>query len=527
MQEMDYQFIVYTPGGSYLKTIERDATHLRNTGMRLQVTSEGDGLEARFDAKGAGILIPPLHTVQIRYKVNDDFRAIYYGQVRQGGNSRNVDGEAYILRSLALRLDAVTLSPGFTTPEQPAHLTVRALMEDVVASGQLGSTIQYFDARVIDLGFNARAVEKSNSQMAGALLRQLVEDGVGLGVDVRYGVDASTYFYCRPAVGSVLTLAPEERGAIEQLSPVAEKPVTAVQWFLAQDENKDAVTYISRSPESELGNTWTKNLAIDPNRVPAWAKAEGTYQWVDAAGADITGSVSYSFISPEGNVSTEGYELLRDGVMKSNSGRLSAIVPQGGRLRFTPSLPHRRARIAVAGAPVELSDGSTAGVRLLRTMQDGTTQAVGVPIGAGAGAFGESTLYTDDPGVGVTAYTLEATATVGTGGTVVWNLFEFRAEALDTALLDRLAKFHYSLPAVNPADVTLKTFRTPDQLTEQVELDDGPMPVAAWEYRISGGRGLECAALLGQRLAPEVLAQASLIRALDNEAVITAVTARG
>ena len=89
---------VWTPVGVGPRTIERDNSFVSGAGLRMQVTPNGDSREATFKAKGSGILIPPLSAVQFEYHNGTAYVPLFYGQVRVGGNSRDVVGEEYTLR---------------------------------------------------------------------------------------------------------------------------------------------------------------------------------------------------------------------------------------------------------------------------------------------------------------------------------------------------------------------------------------------------------------------------------------------
>ena len=118
-------------------------------------------------------------------------------------------------------------------------------------------------------------------------------------------------------------------------------------------------------------------------------------------------------------------------------------------------------------------------------------------------------------------------AALGDGTVTSFNTAEFRPERLNTALLDRLARFHYNIPATAPADIELREFRPPSACAGYVTLNGWQSPVEAWEYRLSADRGMTVGVLAGQADDPNKLAQAELIKARDGRAVITAVTSRG
>ena len=242
-------------GGDF-RTFPMNRTQVRSSGLRAQVSPEGDCVEASMDAIGKGMGLTPLTCVQLVYNGTP----IFYGELRVGGNPRDAQGHTHTIRSAALRLKEVQLSGQFRTPQQPAHLTVRAAIQDIIQSGQLGnpSTVLYDVSLCPDLGVELAPVRASNYQNAYALLEAVQQAAVARGVEIRFGVNADRKFFCLPVNSRVLDITGRPiTSKTTWKAPVSEVVVTAVRWFIAparaDREGGQApwITAISRSPMAD------------------------------------------------------------------------------------------------------------------------------------------------------------------------------------------------------------------------------------------------------------------------------------
>lgn len=250
MSVKNWELRVWSPVGAGPRVIGRDESFIRSSGLRMQLTPEGDCREASFEARGDGLGIQPLDCVQFVY----GGIPLFYGEVRTGGNIRDRFGQRYTLRSLKQRLGEVTLSGGFTAPQQPAHLTVQAILKDV--ANQLYGTILFDEALCPDLGFDLAPVRASNHQTALALLEKIAEAGKAFGVTAVFGVRPDRKFFCRAAdIGALELTQGELTGATHFTEPVAEVVCTAVLWYLMQagtGASMTWITHLSRAPEADL-----------------------------------------------------------------------------------------------------------------------------------------------------------------------------------------------------------------------------------------------------------------------------------
>ncbi|MDO4263654.1 MAG: hypothetical protein Q4C67_05600, partial [Deinococcus sp.] len=242
--------------GGEFRSFPMTRTQVRSSGLRAQVSPEGDCVEANMDAIGKGMGLTPLTCLQLVY----NGVPIFYGELRVGGNPRDLRGHTHTIRSAALRLKEVQLSGRFQAPQQPAHLTVRAAIQDIIHSGQLGtpSTVLYDVNLCPDLGVELAPVRASNYQNAYALLEAVQNAAAARGVEIRFGVNADRKFFCIPANSRVLDITGRPiTSTTVWKAPVSEVVVTAVRWFIAparagrEGGQAPWITAISRSPVAD------------------------------------------------------------------------------------------------------------------------------------------------------------------------------------------------------------------------------------------------------------------------------------
>lgn len=522
------------------------------SGVRLQVTPEGDCREATFTAKGQGVGLKPLDAVTISV----DGTPLFYGEVRVGGNSADVNGHQFTLRSLALRLKEVVLPPNWSAPQQSANLTVRSLIEAVLP--QLGGTITI---GTINLPFNCRPIQNANQQNPYALLEQIAADGAGMGGDYRFGVNAQKEFFFVPQNTGSMGLSGNLTAGTRWTGPVAEAPCTAVLWYVAKSPAGDWLTYLSQSAFVSAYGMRVKPVSIT-NTYGLWklapytmqvsdgtttlnndagvmtAMTDGTPRYIGTATPGIHespgSSVRINAETDNANVYltqtlTQGAEYLRIDVAWLNGN------PSGNKLTITE--PGKAPRVFTAYDLKRQITGTPEGSYLVKvsTSSTGKVDANGNVTTTGTG---ETTLKlaadnSKPPPVDAPAkiefWGLPPGTVVRLDGTsnptadaalrrVDMTISELRPEAIDRALLDRLASYHYSVPSETAGEVEA----TGLTLSRGGNSQWGP--VAAIEYRITAARGVCTALIIGQPDDPTKLAQAELIKARDQRAVITAIT---
>lgn len=522
------------------------------SGLRLQVTPEGDCQEATFTAKGEGVGLNPLDAVTISV----DGAPLFYGEVRVGGNTRDVNGHQFTLRSLVLRLREVVIPPDWSAPQQSADKTVRSLIESVLP--QLEGA---FSIGTINLPFDCRAIKNANQQNPYALLEQIAADGAAMGVDVRFGVNANRQFFCVPANTSSMGMPAQVTAATRWEAPVAEAPCTAVLWYVAKKPDGSWLTRMSRASEAgrygvrvkpvSLSNTrglWSiapfttrasdsvTTLTDDPGINAALVDGTPKYVITPTPGLyEYTGaSVTLSAETDDGRVYLEqtlsrGADYLRIDVAWLNGD------PAGNKLVITePGKPSREFKATdlkrqITGRPL----GST--IVQIDLKSTGTVDDKGNVTTTGTGsttvplpADNSVTPPTDGPpklefwelapGTVVRLEGASKPSAEAVMRRVEVTLSECRPEVCAPDLLDRLARYHYNIPHEAAGDIEVLGI-----LPIGAGQLDG-VPIAAYEYRISAERGVCTGILVGQAGDPTKLAQAELIKARDQRAVITAIT---
>lgn len=514
---LTWRFRAWPPTGTASpRIIPHDDSWVKSSGLRMKLTPDGNCEEASFISAGAGLLVPSLSTVQVQYlnPQGNTWDNLFYGEVRQGGNARDTKGEQYFLRSLLLRLGEVTLPVGFSTPKQAAHLTVRAIIQAAIASGQLGTpSLVTYDALLCpDLGFDCRPITDANGQDPLSLLEQIRQDGAGFGVTVALGVNPDGAFFCTPArTFSVEVFDQDLVHPPTWQPPNAEKVYTAVEWYAGRRQNGKWFTYLSVAPEAgQYGLRVTRETA--PNHPDLWLPAQGSHGfWTSPDG------LAWTYASPQ-----PAYDatLLRDGLAGPTDPALSQNLPSKfGELRFISTGRIDRVRWGGALFSVGASVSSVPS-RVVGLPTSGPDMRLG---DAGAG-YAAAVLYRPD-GADFRTVGLRNASALGDATAMSFTVEEFHPERLNTELLDQLARNFYRFPAQEPADIETRPYRSPDELGGRLVYGTYNRAVEAWEYRLTAGRGLTLAAMTGQADDPRALAQAELIKARDRDSVIQALTA--
>lgn len=514
-------FVVFSPVGGSGRTINKDNSYVRQTGLRMQVTPEGDCREATFDAKGSGLGVSPLDCVQITY----EGQPLFYGEVRVGGNVHDVHGHQYTLRSVALRLREVAVPAGWSAPRQQAHLTVQSLISAVLP--QLGGSIAGISVQ--DLGFDCIPIKNLHQQNPYAVLEKIAADGAALNVKVRFGVDANRIFFCRVARDDSVHIAYEDcTSNTRYTAPVAENPVTAVLWYVAKTDTGNWLTHLSVADEAAIYGTRVKPLSLTSSE-GIWETAPMTLSvssgaqvdtWVSQT-ADGYWQTTHDLQSAvprltNGAGATE-YTVARVYINKGQSAAQLSLLVATDAQRLTLDNEHG----FVGDIPDPAVQGQTIPSRVDTWVS--VAHADGTPIAKVQS--GQAVTLTGQINTLVLSQHLAARPAPHAYWDASLWLHEVRPERINTALLDKLAKYHYKIPAATPADIELHGFHSGRQ--GRVTLGSWQSPVEAWEYRLSAAKGMCTGILAGQADDPTALAQAELIRARDRESVITAVTSRG
>ncbi|MFC6618008.1 hypothetical protein [Deinococcus radiophilus] len=332
---------------------------------------------------------------------------------------------------------------------------MRTILQDVIASGQLGSpsVIGYDAALCPDLGFDCRAVVDAAQQTAYALLERIAQDGAGYGVSVRFGVRPDRKFFCLPAQITTREIQEAELASVTWKPPVTEEPVTAVLWHVAKSNDGRWVTHLSVSPEAALYRQRVKSVALN----------EGVDVWITANDAHYAASTGtrvdvFKYI-PESDEIEITHDLnatdsLRDGVgFEDRTIAGARVYLAGGEYASEVSLTvtANAQRLVFHNEHGFVGDepvGETGRKYLGRQDTWAGLQVDGKDV---------TTVLSSSPHVftgafGTAKLTLNLAARPEPADYWTANLWlrEVRAERVDTALLDKMAHYHYKTPTPNP-----------------------------------------------------------------------------
>lgn len=483
----------------------QDDSFVFRSGLRMQVTPEGDCRECTFLAKGAGIGLRPLDTVQIAV----DGVPLFYGEIRVGGNPADVDGHQFTVRSLALRLREVTIPENWTAPQQNAGTTVRSLIQAVLPA--MGNTITIGE---ISLPFDCRAVKDARQQNPYALLEQIAADGEGMGVKVRFGVNARREFFCVPARENEQALdGYQTTGATKWTAPVAEAPCTAVLWYIAKKPDGSWMTHKSLASEAAVYGERVKPVTLTSDEGLWRLAASGTWELVRHATTGDTSAQRTALTAAEVAVLTDG---KTDTAYSTSYAGFSSV-------QHTPGQWVDRYFVSASASDVNGNKQPVYAGEV--TYPNAWAQGMGGVSGGVLPAWSISGIMPVAGHPAVVTLAGLANKQDGTPYGTTLTVTAFRPEVLRRDLLDKIAKRYYNIPATMPADIEVRGIIT--KRTGRVTWRGWQSPVECYEYRITAERGLCTGILAGQADDPAKLAQADLIKARDGRAVITAITAGG
>lgn len=522
MNELNWRLLAWPVTGGEPRIIPRGQTYIDGAdghGLRARLTA-GDCTELVFNAVGAGLNVGPLTPMQLQLQRGSTWVDLFFGEVRVGGNTRDLDGHDYTLRGLSRTFDEVLLPDGFSQPQQPAHLTLRAAVQAISSSGQWGtpSLVLYDPAQIPDLGFDYAEIKDGVQQTLAYLVDLIVQTGKGFDVDVWVGVRPDRRFFAQVADVTIRDITDEVIGEPEWGSPVAEAPWTAVLWYLGKTQRDRPLTYPSVGSAAGTYRARTKRLTPGPD-LTFWAVAPGTWTWVGYDGAGRYVPLGSPPPAPPTAPLTDGQASTTDPTVTQT------LPVQFGGLLFETAQPARRitytARITSSGP------GGSSDVSTMVAVPDSTgfvsTRVLAEP---GAG-WAVGSIMLDQP---AQRFLLVNTGALADATQIVLTLTEFRVEFVDGTVLDGAAQYHYAPPAPTPADLATDVFIPPLNLPGRVRLvhPEYVTPfedtLDAVEYRITDD-GVEMGWLTGQADDPAALALAEQIRKRDADAVITAVTA--
>ncbi|WP_407570736.1 hypothetical protein [Deinococcus altitudinis] len=489
---LNYRLSVFPRTGGVPRTVLRDDTYMRSTGLRAGLTPDLDCVEMTMNARngpllqgggGPGLGLLNLQHVQLWQTASAtpaeaDWTAIWYGTLRQGGNPRDFSGENMVFRGMSRRLEEVTVPAGIY-PSADAGAVMRQVIQAVLNGGQLGvgsvnQLIIYDPALVPDLGFTFKLAD-GQQVMFGKLLDQIVSDAQSkLGLSIVYGVrpDRNFFFGLKRSDELALSLVnlnftPKE--------PVAETPCTVVLWTVGKRVDGSIIYYSSISADAPTYGVYTREATVGADLYP-WAVSGLTTTANDGTGpAPLTPTTLAPLLEP---------------ITANENATLIFSDDDTHNVDFSMTLTEPAARLFVqigidnfttgGGLIVDKHDGT--GVRVYRAeegssggiVRAGNATISGPGLKPNARYF--NLLLTDLP----SGTEISATSVPATTGTIVTRasilIDTMRPEKVDGVLLGGLALPYYQVPASAPAEIELNDFLPPSALRGKVRV---PMPPAS------------------------------------------------
>lgn len=524
---MKWYLNIWSPNGAGPARAEAEETGISSSGMRLQLSPEGDCIEGVFEANGSMLLAKPLDCIQFVV----DGKPLFYGEVRIGGNVSDPGLQKFVLRSLTHRLKEVTIPVDWTAPKQAAHKTLRSLLAAVIPSTK--GCILYDENLIEELPFDCREIVNAHQQNPIALLEQIKADGAAMRVEIAYGVRPDRYFFVKQRRWDSYT--PQAKYIHTTWQTIsAQTPVTAVLWFVAKRSDGSWLTHLSESYEAQVYGRRVKAVSLSSNE-GLWETARGRYELRDKTGRK--------------DIDSEKIDYFQRGIKETRSlntpiagdilglGAALAVIWEASRWLYLQTHvgkgwvefvyhPHEvvdRYLLDVSGVSGKIEETS-------ETSKGENISTVWLSLpGKGKDSLRRremnnmSIFYPAEEenmsGVQMSVYPEEG------HNVALLAVKKFIPQTINRKLLDRLATYHYRIPAGAPAEIEVDEILRPEQFCRTIVWSGGQGVVSAYEYRISAERGFLMAVYTEQREDAEQQAMAELIKQRDNAAVIRALTA--
>ncbi len=494
---MEWQLEIRNPLGGAPFT--RDVTNPVKELTSFALNGYGDCKEALFTGLGGVLGIAPrsIVTLQSRATTISPWVNRYAGFVSRAGAARNKEATQFKLMGLRKRLYETELQADTysTTTGQDVGAVARQMVQDVIATGQLGSSVIYNAALIPNAGFNTGLIQPKFNSL-GTLLDALADSVPG----VVWGVNANREVF----FGLVTGNTPIDEGVIgTQITwedTDADSLVTAVRWIIG-----GKVAHISVSPLEAVYGRSVITRGLDTNLVPY----ENITYTETLANVDVTQTVTGA---QTGRVLTR-YQKFAGGTMdvvrtpSQNYDRISVEVKK-----------IRNSGTGELNAAFQMETGAPSFTRLYPlTENNNVNLAYSDKFTLGAGVAGVDVfmaLYCDQAHI--------------------WEVYAFDFQVVSTSRLDEMATALYKLPATAPATVRMQglippaptaiiTRRAQPQNPASAITETLTLPAAQYEYRITGEEYGVTTVKIEQPDTPERLAYNNLIKARDLNATIEAI----
>jgi hypothetical protein len=453
----------------------------------FSVSGAGNCLEARFTGLASGLPIGPHSIVTLQSSTNGtDWVNRHAGEVVLSGATRSTRRSQYRTVGLSERLKSTEV-PNATVTGGDAGAVVRQLVQDVIASGQLGSALVYDASLIPDSGTTVPTYTNTSAYSLAYMLDTITaaHDVDGDGNPMVWGVNADRKVFFGVAAGSVSLTEGSDFHRIDWKGTVAESTVTAVRFWLSPNlsyltQDADLVAlYGLRVKQVPVENPLD---LLDPVvggiNIGALTVDHGTYS---------SGAVKDA---------TPDYNVIQDGSDASffRIGRTITLVDG----------------VSVYGG-AELYYNLPDGVDAVRVVASGTA-SVGGSISLNAGG----TLAVGEVRSGLSGiYALNGADTV-----LLYGQPTFSGLQIDRTALDLEARAHYRAPANDPAVITTADGTlTPPAPVVTVNLLSGEsleLPAASFGYKFETKSYATTVIRLGQVDEPNELARAQIIANRDD-----------
>jgi hypothetical protein len=471
----------------------------------FSVSGAGNCLEARFTGLASGLPIGSHSIVTLQSSTNGtDWVNRHAGEVVLSGAARSNRRSQYRTVGLAERLKTTEV-PNATTTGGDAGAVVRQLVQDVIATGQLGSALVYDASLIPDSGTTVPTYTNTNAYSLAYMLDTITaaHDVDGDGNPMVWGVNADRKVFFGVAAGSVSLTEGSDFHRIDWKGTVAENTVTAVRFWLSPN-----LSYLTQ--DADLVALY----GLRVKQVPV----ENPLDLLDP----VTGGINIGALTVDHGTYSSGavkdatpdYNVIQDGSDASffRIGRTITLVDG----------------VSVYGG-AELYYNLPDGVDAVRVVASGTgTQGGSISLNAGGTlAVGEvraglSGIYALNGADTVLLYGQPTFSGVAAGeeSSITVDVRELRGLQIDRAALDLEARAHYRAPANDPAVITtVDGTLTPPAPIVTVNLSSGEsleLPAASFGYKFETRSYATTVIRLGQVDEPNELARAQIIANRDD-----------
>jgi hypothetical protein len=495
------------------------------------IGEDGDCLEANFKALGSSLGIAARDIVILQTSPTGVIWINRYAGVaiRVGANN-NPDYSQFKLVGLRKRLQEVELRSPQSTGD--VGTIARQVVQDAIATGQLGSAVIY-DSSLIPLTGFLMSGFASNYRSVAAVLDYLASAIPG----TSWGINADRKVFFGVATGTVAIDESVTGTLIQWEDANAEHVYNAVRWMIAQLQPPDflAVTVPAgtTNPFSgyELEEGWLTRLSQRATTIGTSVQqfTPPPETLVAAIKKQTGGTVTFG----NGATALVNSGNVQDGTSTAAQLTLSAGGLGAVRVEYSSALN-------LIGMYLDLPDYTKAFlVRVRRwnaTYGDWTgsyattIQSNNVKTTKGFYFMAADEILGRFWDAGHNRSCVEIYFYEGTASQVV-NIGELRAVTLDSAFLDNIAQNTYRSPAQDPATAVIQDIIAPGTTANITRRNPNTgailatltRPAKSFEYKITLDDYTITTIKIGQEFDPEQEARDAIIKARDNLAAVEAV----